>query len=113
MMRIAYNVDMKTFKATIRKVHPMKMSRNGNRFIRLDFELEDGRFGKTDICPDYRNYPRWQRIIALGAGTSLGLLQIKREGKMVEINADSYPEVLSKPVEKASIPAGPSQPKLI
>lgn len=93
----------------------MKMSRNSNRFIRIDFVLQDGRFAKTDVCPDYRNYPRWQRIIALGAGTALDGLQIKKEGpKLIEINADSYPTVLSKPLEGRDVPpAGPSQGKLL
>lgn len=105
---------MKTYKATVTKVHPLKMSRNGNGFIRIEFELEDGRFAKTDVCPDYRNYPRWKRIIELGVGTSLGLLQIKKDGvKVIEINADSFPEVLAKPIEKQDMPYVPNQKNLI
>lgn len=106
---------MKQYKATIRKVHPIKISRNGNRFIRVDFVLEDGRFAKTDLCPDYRNFPRWSHIISRGPGTALGSLLIKKEGKkLVEINADSFPVVVQAPIEKKDLPlSGPSQPKLL
>lgn len=95
---------MQKVKATIRKIHPLKLSRNGNSFMRIDFELEDGRFAKTDLCPNYRNFSRWKQARDLGVGTAIANLQIRRDGKPVEINADSYPEILRKPLAEVEKP---------
>lgn len=74
-------------KGTIIKIHPIKHSRNGNAFIRIEFQMEDGRWAKTDICPDYRNYQRWKDYLTVGL--SLDGLELKKTGF---VNADSFPE---------------------
>ena len=50
-------------KGKITKIHPLKVSRNGNAYKRIEFELEDGSCAKTDLCPDFRNYSNWKLII--------------------------------------------------
>ena len=80
----------------IHKIHPAKLSRNNNIFIRVEFISEEGKWFKTDICPDYRNYRRWKPILDMGEGVVLMGLQ-PRKGATQELNADSYFEVVKKP----------------
>lgn len=77
-------------KGSIIKIHPMKNSRNGNRFIRVEFRMEDKSWAKTDICPDYRNYARWKDL--LRSGVTLTGLNKKRDN---EVDADSFPQLFS------------------
>lgn len=73
-------------RGTISKIHPIKRSRNGNSFVRVEFKLEDGRWAKTDLCPDFRNYNRWKDLLRIGQ--SLIGLNLKQAG---EVDADSFP----------------------
>lgn len=99
-------------KATLTKIHPLKLSRNGNSFIRVEFQLEDGSWAKTDLCPTYRNYSRWTSILKQGAGVSLTNLRLKKKG---EVDADSFPSITTitlKTVEEKK-PEPIIQPKLL
>ncbi len=73
-------------KGVIKKIHPIKRSRNGNSFIRVEFKMEDSSWAKTDLCPDFINYQRWKPLLKVGND----LDGLKFKGKM-EINADSFP----------------------
>lgn len=73
-------------KGTITKIHPLKESRNRNSYIRIEFELEDGKWAKTDVCPDFRNFARWKPILAAGIGVEVSGLTIRNKS---EVNADS------------------------
>lgn len=80
--------------ATVHKIHPQKVSRNGNRFIRIEF-LIGNKWCKTDVCPDYRNYTRWTDVLKGGVGTVVSGLQWKK--KPMEIDADSLVKVIGYP----------------
>lgn len=82
-------------KATIKKIHPLKQSRNGNAFVRVEFQLDNGSWAKTDLCPDFRNFSRWDDILKAGEGTTVGGLFLKKKG---EVNADSYPYISKIPL---------------
>ena len=73
-------------KGTISKINPIKYSRNGNSYIRVEFKLEDGAWACSDIFPGYRNYSRWKPLMIVG--TDLDKLELIKAGK---VNADSYP----------------------
>lgn len=75
-------------KGTIKKIHPIKHSRNGNQFIRVEFTMEDGSWAKTDLCPNFRNYQNWTAF--LKEGKTLKDLIMTRAGN---INADSRPDL--------------------
>lgn len=80
---------MGELKGTISKIHSMRTSRNGNSFKRVEFRLEDGSWAKTDLCPNYRNFDRWKRLLEVG--TALKGLKLKSKS---EIDADSFPELI-------------------
>lgn len=82
-------------KGIITKIHPLRESRNKNSYIRIEFELEDGRWAKTDVCPDFRNFARWKGILAVGVGASVGGLAIRNKS---EVNADSPVYQLKEPM---------------
>jgi hypothetical protein len=82
-------------KGTVIEVHPLKMSRTEHAFIRIEFMFEDGKWAKTDIVTKYRNYNRWKPIIDRGVGTALANLTLRKNG---EVNGDSYPVILAKPI---------------
>lgn len=90
--------EYKIMKATVRKVHPHRMSRNGNSFIRVEFVLEDGKWAETDLCPDYRNFSRWTRIIDAGVGTEIDNIRFKRPG---QVDGDSFPRITKMPDKDA------------
>lgn len=73
-------------RGTISKIHPIKRSRNGNSFVRVEFRLENGSWAKTDICPDFRNFSRWKDILKLGIDLTGLVLK-----NTTEVDADSYP----------------------
>ena len=58
------------------------------KFIRVTFKMADGTWAKTDICPEYRNYMTWRKIIRAGVDTVLVGLKFRDKSKS-EINADS------------------------
>ena len=76
-------------KGTIRKIHPLKNSRNGNAFLRVEFKLENGTWAKTDLCPNFRNYSRWENLLKVG-----NILSNLTQRSNKEINADSYPKLV-------------------
>lgn len=82
-------------RATISKIHPIKKSKNGNAFIRIEFKLENGRWAKTDICPDFRNYQRWDNVLRVG--NDLTGIKLKRDN---EVDADSFPELFDGSIKK-------------
>ena len=72
-------------KGKITKIHEPKVSVNGDTtFTRVEFEMEDGSWAKTDLCPAYRNYAKWKDLLVVE--TELDGLQFKRKS---EVNADS------------------------
>jgi hypothetical protein len=71
------------------KILPPAKSKNGNTYTRVEFKC-DGKFLKTDLCPDYRNFYRWSKV--LKKGNLMGNLIQKDE---LTINADSRPIMLS------------------
>lgn len=81
----------------ILEIHPPKLSRNGNTYIRITFNLSNGKWAKTDVCPNFRNYKRWKPIIEAGKGTFIRGLIVRNDG---EINADSFPEITTKAIIK-------------
>lgn len=80
-------------KAQVLKIHPIKISRNGNSYQRIEFTMEDGGWGKTDVCPDFLNYNKWKPVIESGIDTKLDGLVWKNE-KTKQINADSKVETI-------------------
>jgi len=79
---------------TITKIHPIKYSRNGGGFIRVEFWLETKKWAKTDLVPTYANYGRWKDLLIVGANLDGLNLKARRE-----VDADSYPRPYRKPVE--------------
>jgi len=71
-------------QATITKIHQPKQSRNGNIFIRVEFKLDTGKWAKTDICPDFRNYKRWEDKLQVG-----NILEGIRLKSRLAVDADS------------------------
>lgn len=92
-------------KGEITRIDVTKKSHTGD-FKRIYFKLEDGRFAKTDLVSSFRNYPRWSNILKVG--NVLGNLQIKEGGKVVTVNADSYPTL-----SKKADPLPPAQQGLL
>lgn len=84
-------------KATVKKIHPNKFSRNGNVFTRIEFIMSDNSWAKTDVCPDYRNYKGWVPVLEAGVGTEIDNLKMRNKS---EVNADSSPVIIKKPEDK-------------
>lgn len=80
-------------RATITKIDKKKVSANGNKFIRVYFTLEDGKWSKTDLCPDFRNYARWKKLLKVG--NILSGIELKNNQT---VNADSFPKLVILPV---------------
>jgi len=77
----------------VHKIHPLKRSKNGNLFIRVEFTLDGGVWAKTDLCPDFANYRRWKPVLKSGVGTVIKNL-IYKSKKRSEIDADSKFELV-------------------
>lgn len=77
----------------VHKIHPIKKSRNGNLFIRVEFMLDDGVWAKTDLVPGFANYSKWKPVLKSGVGTVIKNLNYKNEAKS-EIDADSKFELV-------------------
>lgn len=75
-------------RAKIIKIHPPKQSRFENVYIRIEFLLENGEWAKSDIVTSYRNYKNWKPFIAIGEGSFLDNVKLRRKG---EVDADSRP----------------------
>lgn len=90
--------------ATVKSILPGKYSRTESIYQRITFILEDGSWAKTDIVQGYRNSARWQAIIQSGPGTVVKNLILKRSG---EVNADSYPVIVSIPLPVRAVPENP------
>ena len=78
-------------KGTITKIDARKKG-NGAEFKRVYFELEDGGWAKTDLCPAFQNWRRWENL--LHEGNLLDGLVMRDKST---VNADSYPRLVPKP----------------
>ena len=77
--------------AELIKIYPAKLSKHGNVYKRLAFMLSNGKWAKTDLCPDHRNYRNWHYIMKFGPGTKIKDFKMKDE---LTIDADSNPIIL-------------------
>lgn len=75
-------------RGTISKIHDKKVGRNGNTFIRVEFQMEDGSWAATDLCPAFRNWQRWEDLLI--TGNTLDGLELKFPNK---VNADCFPMI--------------------
>ena len=70
----------------ISKIEEVKNSRNvGNKFIRVHFKLENGKWAKTDLVPGFRNFRRWKRLLKIG--NVIGNIRLKNKDT---VDADSF-----------------------
>lgn len=69
---------------TISKIHELK-SGSGGSYRRVEFNLSDGRWAKTDLCPAFRNFKRWKQHLT--PGTRLANLVVNG----TTVDADSFP----------------------
>jgi hypothetical protein len=67
---------------------------NGAKFQRVYFKPEQGKgtFWKTDLCPTYRNWPRWAPLLKVG--NELAGLTLKDPRT---VDADCYPRLIRQP----------------
>lgn len=85
-------------KGIVRTILPLKPAKNaymsgyGKRYTRVTFKMEDGKWAKTDLCPEYRNFRNWTKILKAGEGIVVEGLTFKKAG---EVDADS-PVFISK-----------------
>ena len=99
-------------EGTVRKIHPNKYSRNGNIFTRIEFMTDDGKWLKTDICSNYRNYSRWEQVLNAGVGTKVKGLMFRGTSK-VEINGDSFPVIIARQTPLiGNLPVKEEEPKI-
>lgn len=75
-------------RGTIAKIHEKKIGRNGNVFVRCEFQMDDGSWAATDLCPAFRNFSRWSDLLIVG--NVLDGLEMKSTSK---VNADSFPTI--------------------
>jgi hypothetical protein len=77
-----------TITAKITKIDPQKNgSDNATAFIRVYFQgARDKKWFKTDLCPTYRNFRRWESFLVVG--NVLDGLRLKNDST---IDADSFP----------------------
>lgn len=74
-----------TITAKITKIDQQKNGSEGEGFIRVYFQrLPDKKWFKTDLCPTYRNFRRWERFLVVG--NVLDELTLKNDST---IDADS------------------------
>jgi len=74
---------------TITKISPYKKSRNSNSYLMVEFKMaKDGSWARTFLCPDYRNWKNWKKLIRVG--NILTGLQMKSADM---IDADSRPAI--------------------
>jgi len=88
---------------------PVKMG-NGAEYIRLGFEMQDGSWAKTDLCPTFNNYRHWKSFLVIG--NVLGGLEYR--GRQT-INADCRPNFLrheEPPAPKPPPPPPPPDPQM-
>jgi hypothetical protein len=82
--------------AEIIKILDTKESRNGNTYLRVEFKgVGNGKWYKTDLCSDYRNWHRWEKYLKVG--NILDNLRLKDSDT---IDADSYPFIHNVRVEE-------------
>ena len=75
----------------IRILKPKASLSGGNVYYRVDFKEEKtGKWYKTDLCPNYRNYTRWARLLRVG--NVICNVRLKDE---TTIDADSRPILLT------------------
>lgn len=84
---------------TITAIHKLKWG-NGTDFRRITFKLADGSFAKTDLCPTYRNFKRWEPLLLVGAILDGLDLKTSLSRSLVTVDADSHPKILGMEVTK-------------
>ncbi len=83
-------------RGVITKIHLPKKSFNGGYYFqRIDLKLEDGRWAKTDLCPSFRNYKNWEKL--LHVGTEIKGIRVKGGVRVMTIDADSDVSLYSPP----------------
>jgi len=75
------------------KIYPPRNYSNGLIYQRIEFELEDGNYGFTNIVEGFKNYNKWKKILELGKGTFISKLRVIN----FMIDADSDIEIIQKP----------------
>lgn len=70
------------------KIDPLKKG-SGGKYIRVHFKMVDGRWAKTDLVINFRNFRRWERLLRVG--NIIGNLRMKDEKT---VDADSWPLIL-------------------
>lgn len=105
--------ERKTERGKITSILDKKQG-NGADYRRVNFEMENGKWAKTDLVPGYKNYPFWLKDkegrVLLRVGTTLGNLQ-RLDAKT--INADSRPFFISfEPYVPKPLPVKPVNPQL-
>lgn len=74
-------------EAELIRVYQTRPSKNGNMFTRLGFKLDNGSWVKTDVCPDYRNYEEWARLMRFGIGTKIKDFKM-RDATTIDADSD-------------------------
>lgn len=93
-------------KGRILQIHPVKAGgRYPVDFQRVTFDLEDGGWGATDICPAFHNAKHWKGKVELGQ--VLGNLQWKNQKNHI-LDADYEPTPL--PPDDFHPPVKPEKP---
>ena len=83
--------------ARITKIDPMKHG-NGALYKRVYFETEKGAWAKTDLCPNMKNWSRWEALLQVD--NLVGGLTMRDEKT---IDADSNPTLLFKPPKQIEL----------
>jgi hypothetical protein len=89
--RVGDRFFVQAMKGVITRIDKRKWG-NGADFIRVSFELEGGIFSMTDLCPTYRNFSRWEKLLKVG--NVLDGLDTIKLSKRTGVDADSRPRLV-------------------
>jgi hypothetical protein len=78
----------------ITKIHPVKRGGNGQNYIQVDFEMDNGAWAKTYICPDNGNCSSWNQFLQIGNRLK-NLVMIDDK----TVDADSRPILVARGVD--------------
>lgn len=84
-------------KGIILEIMPIKYSRTDGQYSRVKIRLETGEIAFTDLVSNYRNYQNWKYLLKVGNKIS-GLQLMPTKGKVLKVNADSMPRLVSEKV---------------
>jgi hypothetical protein len=84
-------------KATIKRIDNLKHG-NGTEFKRVYFETAAGHWAKTDLCPAFRNWPRWRDLLEVGV-----ILDDLVMLDDVTVDADSHPRLIFRPPKQTEL----------